>query len=80
MLFQTVAEYDAEIVEVRGYLKAAMKDQAYTSGGPGGGMQHSRGDVRAQKEYLELLSKERDMVAARGSGSFINKAEFVRPI
>lgn len=80
MLFSTVAEYDAEIAEVRDYLKAAMRSQSFTSGAPTGGMQYSRGDVRAQKEYLELLSKERNIVAAREAGGAFTKVQFERPL
>jgi hypothetical protein len=77
MLFDTVAEYDAEILETRNFLKGAMKEQAHTSGGPGAGMHSQKGDVRAMKEYLELLSKERTIVLARQGGQ-VNRAIFGR--
>jgi hypothetical protein len=78
MLFTTIAEYDAEMAEVREVLKAAMKIQASTSGGPGQGQHTQRGNVREIREYLELLGKERDVLAARSGGGNVNLVEFGR--
>ena len=58
MLFDTEAEYKAEIAEVRGYLKAGLERQAYdyTSGGPGSGAHEGwRRDPAAAQRYLEFL-------------------------
>ena len=61
MLFDTVAEYQAEIAEVRTYLKAGLdrKSYEYTSGGPGSGAAEgwSR-DPAAALAYLKMLTDE----------------------
>lgn len=59
MLFDTIAEYNAEIAKVRQYLFPAMKEQTTVQGGPAQGAHLQRGNVREMKEYLEMLSKER---------------------
>ena len=78
MLFDTMAEYDAEIAETRTALKASMADQAHVGGGPAQGQHSQRGDVRAIKEYLELLSRERQVLKnqEQGESAFV---QFERP-
>jgi hypothetical protein len=74
MLFDTEAEYKAEITETRELLKAAMKRQSYTSGGPGSAAHEARGEVGATLKYLELLSKELETLQVReadGSTAFV---------
>lgn len=78
MLFDTIAEYDAEIAAIQADLKESIKKQAYTGGGAGGQMHSQRGDVRAIKEYLELLSKEREVLKNRTSGGGLSRAQFER--
>lgn len=68
MLFDTVAEYDLEITAARVAIKASMTNQATVSGGPAQGQHTQRGNVRDIKEYLELLSKERDILVNRQCG------------
>jgi len=68
MLFDTVAEYDAEITEVRDYLKNSMKQQISMPTGSAPGVHIQRGAVRDIKEYLELLSKEREILMNRQGG------------
>lgn len=77
MLFDTVAAYDAEIAEVQGYLKKSMKEQATVSGGPGQGMHSQRGAVRDIREYLQLLSNEREILRNR-QGVAVVQAVFRR--
>jgi hypothetical protein len=78
MLFDTLAEYDTEIAETRLALKNSMASQVIVSGGPGQGQHSQRGDVRAIKEYLELLSKERQVLKARDGGDSC-LVQFERP-
>lgn len=80
MLFDTLAEYDAEITAVRAKLTKSMDEQGHTSGGPGAGMALQRGDVRAIREYLELLSRERAVMKSleAGTGS-MGYVQFERP-
>lgn len=65
MLFDTIAEYDAEIADTRAELKKSMERQRYTSGGPGAGMHQERGDVASIRMYLDMLSKEREILKRR---------------
>lgn len=77
MLFDTVAEYDAEIANVRADMTRARKEQSFVSGGPGGGRQVNRGRVLDDIEYLKLLSKERETLLNRQSG-MVTQVEFGR--
>lgn len=78
MLFDTEAEYRAEMAEVRALMKKAMKEQGVTRGGPGDGQHTVRGTVRDHQAYLELLSKELYQLLTRTSGGTVNRAVFGR--
>jgi|GEM_PF-3194771 len=81
MLFDTIAEYDAEIAATRETLKKSMERQRYTSGGPGAGMHQERGDVASIRMYLDMLSKERQILKRREEEArgLFTKARFDRP-
>ena len=68
MLFDTVAEYDIEIAAARAAIKNSMVRQATVAGGPAQGQHTQLGNVRDIKDYLELLSKERELMVARQCG------------
>jgi hypothetical protein len=78
MLFDTVAEYDIEIAAARVAIKNSMVRQTTVSGGPAQGQHTQLGNVRDIKDYLELLSKEREIVLARAQGGNLNHVQFGR--
>ena len=78
MLFDSVADYDLEITAARAAIKNSMARQASVSGGPAQGQHTQLGSVRDIKEYLALLSKEREIILARAQGGTATVAEFRR--
>lgn len=78
MLFDTAAEYDIEIAAARAAIKNSMVRQATVAGGPAQGQHTQLGSVRDIKDYLELLSKEREIILARAQGGTVTRAEFRR--
>lgn len=84
MALYTLNEIKAEIIALKLKIEKAEESQAYTSGGPGGGMHTARGDLDAMYQRLKYLEKEYERVenyaTAQSSGGFVNKVTFARPI
>lgn len=82
MLFASVAEYDAEIAEVRQYLKdgLARKSYDYTSGGPGANAQEGwTRDPQTALAYLKLLTEERQKMITIEAGGNTGYVQFEVP-
>lgn len=83
MALYTLEEIKAEIIALKEKTAKAEESQAYTSGGPGGGMHTARGDLEAMYRRLQYLEKEYERLetpqAAQNSGGYVNKVQFVRP-
>lgn len=83
LLFETEAEYRAEIAEVRQFLKdgIAKKSYQYTSGGPGSGAHEGwLRDPQAAMEYLKMLREELTQLLAQQTGGACNRVKFQRPV
>lgn len=80
MPLYTLAEIKAKIEALDGQISKTESQQAYTSGGPGDGMHHSRGDLLAMYRERQYWLKEHERQEAREAGGNTGYAQFERPL
>jgi hypothetical protein len=79
MPLYTKEQIAAKIEALDAKIAKAETDQAYTSGGPGDGMHHQRGDLNAMYRERQYWLKEYERLEAMEQGSATNLVQFGRP-
>lgn len=79
MPLYTKEEIKAKIEALDAKIAKAESEQAYTSGGPGGGMVLRRGDLEAMYRERQYWLKEYERLEALEQGGLIAKVTWRRP-
>jgi hypothetical protein len=79
MPLYTKDQIRAKIEALEAQIAKAEASQAYTSGGPGDGMHHQRGDLRAMYQQLQFWLREFERLESQESGGATNLVKFGRP-
>ncbi|MBW1992225.1 MAG: hypothetical protein JRI59_08945 [Deltaproteobacteria bacterium] len=79
MPLYTKEEIRARIEALDAKIAKAEEAQAYTSGGPGDGMHHQRGDLRAMYAERQYWLREYERLEALEQGGAVNLVRFRRP-